>query len=287
MDWQLASRDWPNRAASRLISCRPHLWHIQDAGSGPTVLLLHGAGGATQSWRDVFPLLAETHRAVAVDLPGQGFSRIGARQRCGLTTMAEDLVRLCVAQEIAPDALVGHSAGAALALKAGEMLPKPPKAIIGINAALGTFPGLAGWLFPIAAKALAAAPLAPALLARLSGQEGRVRAALKSTGSEIGEDGVRLYTRLVQDRTHIDGTLAMMAQWSLEGLLAQLPEITTPCRFIVGENDRTVPPEISIDVAERMKAADIVRLPGLGHLAHEEAPDLVVSEIVRFLNMQS
>ena len=59
---------------SRQVMHRPHRWHIQEAGKGPLLLLIHGAGGATHSFRSLFPLLAQTSRVVAVDLPGQGFT---------------------------------------------------------------------------------------------------------------------------------------------------------------------------------------------------------------------
>ena len=53
-----------------MLACPPHRWHVQVLGEGPTVLLLHGAGGATHSWRGLAPLLATDHRVVMLDLPG-------------------------------------------------------------------------------------------------------------------------------------------------------------------------------------------------------------------------
>ena len=82
---------WPYRDASRHIACKPHLWHVQDIGAGPLVLLLHGAGGATQSFRHLIPLLAQHYRIIALDLPGQGFSVLGARARCGLDPLSDDI----------------------------------------------------------------------------------------------------------------------------------------------------------------------------------------------------
>ncbi len=79
------------------------------------------AGGATQSWRGVFPLLAAQARVVAVDLPGQGFTQLGARMRCGLDHMAEDLWSLCRYEGWQPAVIVGHSAGAAIALRMAEL----------------------------------------------------------------------------------------------------------------------------------------------------------------------
>ncbi len=63
-------------------------------GTGPLVLLLHGAGASTHTWRSLAPLLAEHYTLVMPDLPGQGFSRSGNRMRLGLDAMAEDIAAL-------------------------------------------------------------------------------------------------------------------------------------------------------------------------------------------------
>ena len=91
MNWDRDSRGWPNRGWSRFAEVRPHRWHIQEAGagSGPRLLFLHGAGASTHSWRDVLPRLVPGHHVMALDLPGQGFTRLGNRMRCGLGAMAE------------------------------------------------------------------------------------------------------------------------------------------------------------------------------------------------------
>ncbi|WYK04007.1 alpha/beta fold hydrolase BchO [Cereibacter sphaeroides f. sp. denitrificans] len=148
MDLDRMPPDWPGRESMRRIDCPPHQWCVREEGHGPTALLLHGAGGSSHSWRHLVPLLAPHLRVVAPDLPGQGFTRAGQR-RFSLEAMAEDLARLCAAEEWRPAVLIGHSAGAALALRLAEILPVRPRAVVGINAALGNFEGTAGWLFPL------------------------------------------------------------------------------------------------------------------------------------------
>jgi len=69
-------------------------WHVQDAGQGDVALLIHGAGGSLHSFADLIPPLAKTHRTIAIDLPGQGFTQLGARSRCGLTPMTQDIEKL-------------------------------------------------------------------------------------------------------------------------------------------------------------------------------------------------
>ena len=277
MRWPEDAADWPMAAQSRFVLHRPHRWHVQEAGTGPLVLLIHGAGGATQSWRGVFPLLAERARVVAVDLPGQGFTQAGARMRCGLDHMAEDLWSLCRYEGWAPAVIVGHSAGAAIALRMAEL--GATTRVVGVNAALGNFQGMAGWLFPMLAKALALSPFTAGLFAA-SVTDQSVRGLIRGTGSRIDAAGIGYYRRLAGDRAHVDGTLGMMAQWRLDELLQRLPENPTRAVFIIGTGDLAVPPETSRRAAASMREARVVEMAGLGHLAHEEDPEGVAAVIL-------
>ncbi len=252
-------------------------------GSGPLLLLVHGAGGATHSFRHLIPLLCTQYRVIALDLPGQGFTRLGGgQQRCGLDAMTQDLAALVAQQGWQPFAVIGHSAGAAIALRLAEKMPIG--AVIGINAALGGFEGVAGWLFPVMAKLLARMPLVPHLFSKLAGTPRQVHQLLASTGSQIGPAGEAQYLHLMRQPSHVAGTLAMMAQWNLEGLIRRLPQQAMPCLLITASGDTTVPPVVSDRAAARMPQAKWVDLPRFGHLVHEEAPDLVAGLIQAFLD---
>jgi len=271
MRWPDDAKNWPLVEHSRQVLHRPHRWHIQEAGDGPLLLLIHGAGGATQSFRSLFPILARTNRVVAVDLPGQGFTQLGAQQRCGLDHMSEDLLSLCRNQGWVPDLVIGHSAGVAIALRMWEMGMRPKRGIVGINAALGNFKGVAGWLFPMMAKALAVTPFSASLFTHIT-TRASVRNLVEGTGSHLGQEGLDLYYRLAIDKAHVDATLSMMAQWSLDGLLARLGQIDCPVHLIIGMADKAVPPHVSVDAARKLVNAKLTELPNLGHLAHEEDP---------------
>lgn len=273
---------WPHAEHSRLIHVKPHRWHVQIMGQGPDLLFLHGAGGATHSWRDVLPLLAPHYRCIAVDLPGHGMTRIATRFRSSLPLMTEDLGRLIRAEGWQPQGVVAHSAGAAVALRLASAERHPPR-IVAFNPALEPFRGLAGVLFPMAARMMAMTPFATSLVRMALVSPDRAAALLQGTGSTLGPEGVALYARLLRDRAHVEGTLLMMSQWSLDGLLADLPEIAAPTLFLLGENDATVPPASAETAASRMARARTERLPGLGHLAHEEEPRLAASRIGTFM----
>ncbi|MDP5307369.1 alpha/beta fold hydrolase BchO [Paracoccus spongiarum] len=275
MDWARDLGDWPLHRLSRRIACGPHLWHVQEAGRGPLLLLLHGAGASTHSWRALIPVLADTSRVIALDLPGQGFSRAGPRRRPGLAEMTEDIAALCAQEGWQPAAIIGHSAGAVIALSLALRPPAPGAslpAIICINAALGHFEGVAGWLFPLLARFLALNPLTALLFSAGRDHRGRARRLIEGTGSVIDAEGIALYARLIADRAHVEGTLKMMASWRIDPLLAALDRVEAPCLLIAGQNDRAVPPEVSAQAAARIAGAELRLLPGLGHLLHEEAP---------------
>ena len=286
MDWaEIAS--WPLSEHSQRIVGPHHRWHVQVMGEGPDLLLLHGAGGSTHSYRDLIPLLSTAYRVVALDLPGHGFTQLGARRRSGLAHMAQDIAALCQQQGWHPQAIVGHSAGAAVALRMAMNAEGPTPHVIGLNAALGEFPGVAGLLFPMMAKALAAMPFATTLFSSTSASPERVRALIASTGSELPPEGYALYRRLVADKAHVDGTLQMMAQWDLRSLLKDLPTHEGPVDLVAGRNDQTVPAKVSEETARILPDARVHVLDGLGHLAHEERPDECAACIQSLLQNKS
>ena len=278
MDWARDHSDWPLADHSRVIDVKPHRWHVQEMGQGPTALLLHGAGGSTHSWAGLLPLLAREYHAVAVDLPGQGFTRAGTKLRLGLPKMSMDLEALLGDQGWQPELIIGHSAGGALALHLSNNL-EHQACVVGVNAALAPFDGPAGWLFPMMAKMLALNPFTSVAFTAGGSAMTRARGLIRTTGSKIPDESLRCYARLFSDRGHVDSTLQMMAQWDVEKIAERMETFETPTLLIAGSNDLTVSPDVSRRAAERMISATFMELEGLGHLAHEEDPDLIAQTI--------
>jgi magnesium chelatase accessory protein len=292
MDWQRDSKDWPHRERSRLTQAGGLAWHVQvfdgPSAEAPVALLLHGTGASTHSWRDVAPLLVEGgYTVIAPDLPGHAFTGmppggVGAPQ-LGMNGMARALHALLQSLHVAPALVIGHSAGAAIAIRMSLDGCIAPHHIVGINAAVLPLGGLAGPLFSPVAKLMAAAPLVPRLFAWRASHPAVLQRLLEGTGSRLDATGSALYQRLVSDPAHAAGALAMMANWNLPQLARDLPRLATPLHLLVGENDRTVPPAHGAQILDRLAPAargERVGLVGLGHLAHEEAPARVVSQML-------
>lgn len=278
--WEGEGRDWPHRAHSRFVDAARLRWHVQVMGEGPVLLLLHGTGAATHSWRGLLPLLAREFTLVAPDLPGHGFTTgrpLGGLAMPAIARAAGDLLR---ALDMQPMAIVGHSAGAAIAARMALDGIADPSRILGLSAALLPFPGLAAKLFPSLARMLFVNPFAPYVFAQMVRTPADAdRFLARSTGSRIDAAGVRCYQALFATPAHCDGAITMMADWDLEALRRDLPRLSLPMHLIHGDRDAAIPLASAREAAALIPGADLVTLPGLGHLAHEERPGDVAALI--------
>jgi len=271
-DWEREGRHWPNRAASLFVQAAGLRWHVQIMGSGPTLLLLHGSGAATHSWRDMAPILARDFRVIAPDLPGHGFTETPAGEGLSLNGMAHEVAALLEALGETPAAVVGHSAGAAVALRMQLDGRLGSARLVSLNGALQPFPGVSGHVFPAMAKLLFLNPVAIQMFALRAGRTSAIAGLIESTGSKIDRAGLEDYRKLLRTTGHIAGALGMMANWNLHPLVADLPRLTAQLTLVAAQNDRAVPPRVAERIKALAPASRLILLPGLGHLAHEEAP---------------
>jgi len=70
----LVTRDRRAPAPGRKVEVDGLCWHVEEAGAGPDLLLLHGYLGSTAAWHRAMPILARSFHVIAADLPGAGYS---------------------------------------------------------------------------------------------------------------------------------------------------------------------------------------------------------------------
>jgi magnesium chelatase accessory protein len=291
LDWERDGLAWPHRSASSFVHAGGVHWHVQRFGAAedhvPVILLLHGTGASTHSWRGVAPLLATHACVVACDLPGHAFSSMpaggAAAPQFSLPGMARAVAALLHALHVQPALVAGHSAGAALALRMCLDGLISPRVVLGINAALLPWGGLAGQLFSPAARLMAASSLVPRLFSWRATDAAVLKSLIDGTGSTLDAQGLALYGQLVRNSGHTAAALSMMASWDLHALARDLPRLQTPLQLLVGDGDKTISPRQAPRVLALLPPAcrrPVVVLPGLGHLAHEEQPDQVAATIL-------
>ena len=285
MDWQAHRHDWPLAELSRFVEAGGVRWHVQQAGhAGPRILLIHGTGASGHTWRDMLRPLAAHARVWSVDLPGHGFSSLPVGDGMSLPGMAASLHALMQSLEVPVDVFVGHSAGAAIAAQMVIDQQLAPQALVGINPAWLPLPGLAGLLFPPAAKLLALTPFVPQWFAKQASGPGMLDRLLEGTGSQLNDRGKALYAQLVADPEHAQGALKMMAAWDLSQGATQLRQLRCPVHMLVGERDRAVQPAQAEQALALLSNGQLERWAGYGHLVHEEAPMTCVDYLIQTLS---
>ncbi|MXQ09752.1 alpha/beta fold hydrolase [Alphaproteobacteria bacterium GH1-50] len=273
----------PAKLGRRRVASDPHDWLVIDEGEGKaeTLLFLHGAGSSASSMEGMMRDLSGRYRVIAPDLPGHGSTRAGRRDRFGLKSMAEDCATLVETLGADIAGIVGHSAGAAIALALDARLT--PRGHVLINPALEPFKGVSAWLFPGMARALSALPFASAGLSLGLGRPAAVTQLLLANGATPSDELVDRYRALAGSSRHIDGTLSMMAQWDLTRDLPPLAGIRTPVLLLSGENDPTVPTGSVRRAAGELPHGEFRAIPG-GHLVQEENPGFIAETVEAFLD---
>ena len=208
LDWARDGHDWPHRDASRFVEAGGLRWHVQQLrphgeAQAPDLLLLHGTGASTHSWRDLMPPLARAYRVTAVDLPGHGFSGLPRDESAfGLPGMAAALALLLRALAVEPRVVVGHSAGAAIGARLCLDHALPATALISLNGAWLPWGGVARALFPPAARLLAwNEPWVAPLFARRARAPEMLQRLIDGTGSRLDATGTLFYRRLMTGLT--------------------------------------------------------------------------------------
>jgi magnesium chelatase accessory protein len=265
--------DWPHREASRSVRTGSVDWHVQVAGRGPVVLLLHGSGASAHSWADVLPLLAEKATVVAPDLPGHGYTTGWALGELTLPRVAAQLGELLAALKLpAPTVVAGHSAGAALALRLALDAPQPPRAVIGFNPSLVAPPAAyMQFVAPLVNPVATSGPLAW-LLANVAPNLGMVDRLLDSTRSTLPAEQRSRYRTLFAMPAHVQGTLGFMAAADLPRLLQDADALKTQPLLVVAGDDDWVPQAQLMPVIRRWLPRADVRTWSGGHLVHEAFP---------------
>ncbi len=272
--------DWPLAEHSRTVHSYGTRWHVQETGSGPMLLLIHGTAASTHSFRDLVPRLAADFTILSIDLPGHGYSSRLPDGDMSLPAIARGIEGLLDTLDAAPRFVAGHSAGAAIALRLALGRGTSIEAVVGLNAALLPFGGFFTRVFSPLANFFASTRLMPQLLARRAMNRRAVERVIRGTGSVLDAEGIELYRSLFSREAHLEAVLAMMAAWDLTPLNRDLEALESRLLLVAGGRDRAVAPREAGRVASRLPGADAIRLEHCGHLAHEEAPD-EVARLVR------
>ena len=275
--------DWPGARFSRQVDAGGLHWHVQVEGRGAPILFLHGAGASAHSFRPLVATLADVYTGIAVDLPGHGFTTAFSHGAYTLRRTARAIGDLLGALDVSPALIVGHSAGAAIALQ--WLLDQPADArppLLAINPALRPFGGVAGFAFPVMARLAAASGSLPQYLARRAEDRRQVERLLHGTGSRVPESMLDGYQYLMRKPEHVQAVLSMMAGWQLEQMVRAVRALDPTMHVVLGGRDRAVPPARTASTVAGLANTTITEFMTFGHLVHEEAPELIADLLLKW-----
>lgn len=246
-------------------------WHVQVAGAGPAILLLHGTGAASFSWGDLLPLLASRFTVVAPDLPGHGFTPAPDRDLLTLPGMARACGALLTSLGLSPVLAAGHSAGAAIIIRMALDGAFAAPHLVGLNPALIPPPALYRELIAPFMHRLVTARFVTAPAAALARREGVVASLLRATQSSVTPGNRQLYEQMLGSDERVRDVLGMMANWSLTELVADMPRLATPLQLVAGTRDPWIALDDLRSLVRRTPGCTLDTMDG-GHLLHEEHP---------------
>jgi magnesium chelatase accessory protein len=273
--------DWPNRQHSQLISIGDLDWHVQLTGKGPVVLLLHGTGSSTHSWSDLVPLL-ETHAQVLIpDLPGHAFTLGAKLEDLKLDVIARSLQLLIDRLGIeAPSIVVGHSAGAPLALRFAVAASQQPKLVIALNPSFIPPPAVYTSFFGPLLGPLTRSSTLSSLLASFSPNLGMVDKLLDSTNTILPESRRVHYRKLFERSDHVRGSMNFMAAADIQKVLFEADLYQGKLICVLGNQDAWIPAKpLEKIIQDYFPAAEIMKWEG-GHIMHELEPNKVAQLIL-------
>lgn len=252
----------------------------------PVVLMLHGTGGSRVSWRPVLQCLEEEAAGwdiLVPDLPGHDASHCARHRQHGLREMADDLQALLQALGIRQvDLVVGHSAGAAVAIWL-SLLGVPIKKILGVAPSLVPPPAFYNLMLGPLLTPLFVSGLSVSGLSALARGTRIVDGLIASTGSRIPDDQQDEYRRIFAQRRHVKGAIEFMAGTDLPALLARGHDLTAELSLLIAEDDRWIPASGLRRVArDHFPKANLQFCSG-GHLVQEVDPGLVAGVMLNML----
>lgn len=260
-----------------------------DPGS-PAVVLVHGFGGSTFSWRLTVPALAAAgYRAVALDLVNFGLSEKRWEADTGHPTQARRVLAVMDALEIDHAVLVGHSMGGNVNLHVAMLAPGRVRALVLVDAAV--VPTGRGWSpgDALASAALQFPPLRQVArqVALRTVDDRRLVEMLASAYADPGfvtaeiADGY-----LAQIRTR-DWDLALFAATRDRGsnaLPSELGRLELPVQVIWGREDPWIPVATGEALRDSIPGARLEVIPAAGHLPFEEQPEAFMDRLLGFLD---
>jgi pimeloyl-ACP methyl ester carboxylesterase len=279
---------------SRFIEVNGINVHYKTYGQGePTFVLLHGFGASLFSWREVTAPLAEFGTVIAYDRPAFGLTERPltweGENPYSQEAQVELVIGLMDALGVERAILVGNSAGGTIAMLTALKYPQRVQSLILADPAVYAGGGAPAWIRPLL-RTPQMRHLGPLVSRQIQTRGPELIELAWHDPSKITPEILEGYQKPLRiadwDKALWELTLASRES----GLAERLGELTLPTLVITGDDDRIVPTEQSLRLAQELPNAQLAVIPQAGHVPHEECPAefmQAVAEFLQHLNVQT
>ncbi len=251
---------------------------VRLAGEGPARLLVHGLFTSGLTYDRYLERLPPGFKAVALDLPGAGWSTPAPGFEPGWIAFADALIDVADALDLERFDLVGHSMGGGISAVAAARHPHRVRRLVLVDAVTHPFP------LPLRGRL----PLVPGLgraLFRLYGEKMFVDYFARDVfhdRSAMDLDKVRRHFGMFA-RRRAEALACLRATADPTLVAALVPAIRCKTLVLWGEHDRLVPIEVGRRLAGGIPGARLEIVAGSGHSPLEERPDEAATLVNGFL----
>ena len=273
--------------------------HYVQQGSGPHVILLHGAGGNLREFTfDLMSRLTDRYTVTAFDRPGLGYTDRVPGIAKGLTATEGDspqaqaamLLEAAVKIGITDPIVAGHSFGGIVSYAwavAGldEDSPVNAKGVVSFAGVTMPWPGGLDRYYTVNGSAFGGVVTIPAISAFVPSSviSSSIDATFAPQDAPEGyaeHIGAGLTLRPASMRAN--ARQVNTSRPHVVTLSKRYPELTLPIEIVHGEEDTTVPIHIHAEEIEKIvPQVNTTRLPGIGHMPHHADPQSAVDAINR------
>lgn len=277
-------------ADSRFVDVQGVNLHYKVYGSGqPVMILLHGFGASTFSWREVVEPLAAHGTVIAYDRPAFGLTeRPMPGEWVGQNPYSPEmqpqlLIGLMDALGVEKAILIGNSAGGTVAVQTALAYPKRVQALVLVDAAILTGgSGVPSWLRWVL-DTPQANRVGPLLVRSIQTRgEAFIQTAWHDP-SKITTEVMQGYRKPLQVKEWDRALWQLTSQSRSLGLENRLAELALPVLVVTGDDDRIVPTSQSLELAGLIPDAGLVVFPACGHVPQEECPQDFLSAVIPFI----
>lgn len=269
---------------------KPVELYYDEQGKGSPILLIHGFGSSTFTWKYVIPGLAKNHRVIAVDLKGFGRSDKPYDERYSAMDQAELLAQLIERENLHNVTLVGHSFGGGVALALALQADTRLKGRISKLILLDTiaYPQRV----PVFFKLLGVPGLSQ-LGVRMVPANFQAETALKLAyydNAKITPEAVNAYAaplRTAEGKNAIIYSARQIVPPDLDAISQRYGSIQLPTLIMWCDHDKIVPMDIGLKLRRSIPHSSFQLVKSCGHMPQEEQPGQTLQFMQKFLSGQA